>query len=116
MPTTTISTSQCRRVKLSGATGTVAEIINRDLCAAKNVIGMLRWLDEGDRFDAESLTDKHQLIYLMGGDGVITFENKDYSVSKGAGIYLKPHETASIRQVGHTPLKLFHLIVLQVHD
>ena len=29
----------------------------------------------------------------------------------GAGIYLGPAETASIRQRGNTPLKLFHPVV-----
>lgn len=116
MATTTIDTLQCPRVKLAGAQGAVAEIVNRDLCGAKNVVGLLRWLDAGDRFDAESLQDAHQLIYLMEGDGVITLENKDYEVSRGAGFYLGPRETAGIRQAGAAPLKLFHLVVPKVQD
>ncbi len=111
MATTYINTDQCARVKLLKQQGTVAEIVNRDLCGAENVIGMLCWLDEGERFDAEFLRDKHQLIYLMEGDGVITLETSDYAVSKGAGIYLGPCETASIRQAGTGPLKLLHLVV-----
>lgn len=111
MATTYIDTDQCPRIRLSGAQGTVAEIVNRDLCGAKNVVGMLRWLDAGERFDAESLQDRHQLLYLMEGAGVITLQNKDYPVSKGAGIYLRPLETAIIQQAGSVPLKLFHLVV-----
>ncbi len=116
MAATYIHTGQCPRVKLDGAQGAVAEIVNRDLCGANNVVGMLRWLDAGERFCAESADDKHQLIYLMEGDGVITLENKEYEVSRGAGIYLGPRERASIRQAGNAPLKLFCLVVLQVQD
>ncbi len=111
MSTTFIDTDQCLRIRLSGTHGTVAEIVNRDLCGAKNVVGMLRWLEAGERFEAESLQDRHQLLYLMEGAGVITLQSKDYAVSKGAGIYLGPLETAAIRHAGSAPLKLFHLVV-----
>ena len=114
MAVTYIHTSRCPRIKLGGAQGAVAEIVNGALCGAKNVVGMLRWLDAGERFDAESLNDRHQLIYLMEGNGVIALENKEYRVAKGAGIYLGPRETASIRQAGNAPLQLFCLVVLEV--
>lgn len=116
MATTYIDTNQCKRIKVAGAQGVVAEIVNRNLCGAKNVVAMLRWLKEGERFDAESLKDKHQLIYLMEGGGVITLGNKDYEISKGAGVYLGPSETAGIRQAGSAPLKVLHLVVLRVQD
>lgn len=111
MATTYIDTNQCARVKLPGHQGTAAEIVNEALCGAKNVVGMLRWLNEGERLDADSLQDRHQLIYFMEGDGVITLETKSYPVSKGAGIYLGPREIASISQTGTGPLKLLHLVV-----
>ncbi|MBI4594519.1 MAG: hypothetical protein HY728_09915 [Candidatus Rokubacteria bacterium] len=116
MATTYIHTDQCRRVKLPGAQGTVARIVDTDLCGAKTVVGMLRWLDEGERFDIESLPDRHQLMYLMEGEGVITLQQNDYGVAKGAGVYLGPRETACIRQAGRAPLKLFHLVVAKVPD
>jgi hypothetical protein len=47
----------------------------------------------------------------MEGHGVITLENKDYPVSKGAGVYLGPSETAVIRHSGAVALKLLHLVV-----
>lgn len=111
MAITYINTNQCVRVKLPEQRGAVAEIVNRDLCGAENLIGMLRWLDEGERFDVEFLKDKHQLIYLMEGQGIITLESREYQVSQGAGIYLGPCETASVRQAGAAPLKLLHLVV-----
>ena len=114
--TTFIDTGQCRRVKAGGGLGEVAEIVNRELCGAENVVGMLRWLGQGDRFDAVPLENTHQLMYLMAGTGVITLEGKDYDVSRGAGIYLGPDETASIRQAGTQSLKLLHLVVPKIPD
>ncbi len=109
--TTFIDTTQCARVRLDGAQGEVVEIVNKKLCGAENVVGMLRWLGAGDRFDAESLDDAHQLVYLMEGDGVITLENKDYQAGKGAGVYLGPGETAGVIPAGAATLKLLHLVV-----
>lgn len=116
MVATYIDTHQCPRITLADARGAVAEIVNQNLCGAQNVVGRLRWLGAGEGFAAEALNDRHQLIYLMAGAGVVTLENKEYEVSKGAGIYLGPRETVSIRQAGNAALKLFHLVVAQVRD
>jgi quercetin dioxygenase-like cupin family protein len=110
MATTLIKTTSLPRTRLNGQ-GEVAAILNRQLCGAENVTGMLRWLGAGEHFDAEQLADTHQLIYLMEGEGTISLNNEDYDVGKGAGIYLGPSETASFRQRGEAPLKLFHLVV-----
>ena len=111
MATTFINTAECARIRLPGAQGEAAEILNPELCGAKNVVGMLRWLGKGERLEARCTPENHQLIYLMQGEGVISLENKDYAVRKGAGVYLGPEEGASIRQTGAAPLKLFHLVV-----
>jgi mannose-6-phosphate isomerase-like protein (cupin superfamily) len=116
MATTTIDTNQCRRVALPGAQGEMAEIVNEALCGAQNVVAMLRWLNQGERFDAERLADTHQLIYLMDGAGAIRLEDEDYEVAAGAGVYLGPGETASVRHGGSAPLKLLHLIVPSTGD
>lgn len=110
MATTTIDTNVIPRTSL-GAQGEFAEVLNRELCGAENVVGTLRWLENGQRFDAEALADTHQLIYLVEGEGTIGLEGTDYDVGKGAGIYLGPNEHASIRQRGDATLKLFHLVV-----
>lgn len=114
--TTFIDTKQCRRVKLTDAGGEVAEIVNRKLCGAKNVVGMLRWLVQGDDFAVEPLANTNQLVYLMEGSGVIKLKGKDYEVVKGAGIYLGPSESAGIRQAGREPLKLLHLVVPKIAE
>jgi len=111
MTTTFIKTGDCPKVKVPGNHGEVSEILNNALCGAKNVIGMLRWLGPGQQFDAEAIQDTHQLVYLMEGAGVITLNSKEYPVTKGAGFYLGPSDTAIIRQEGNAPLKLLHLVV-----
>ncbi len=116
MATLYIDTETCRRIALTGMQGTVAEIVNKDLCGAKNVLGMLRWLEPGDHFDAESMLDKHQLIYFMKGDGVVTMGGRNYDLRKGAGVYLGPRETARIEQSGRETLKLFHLVVPRIRE
>lgn len=111
MSTTFIDTNAIPRVDLPGGAGTAAEILNRALCGAENVVATLRWLGAADRLTAEPLRDTHQLIYLMEGDGIIALGGKDYPVAKGAGVYLGPSETASVRPRGPDALKLFHLVV-----
>jgi glyoxylate utilization-related uncharacterized protein len=92
--------------------GEFTEILNGPLAGAKNVLGVLRWLRSGEVFRADA-GDKHQLIYLMEGDGTIRLEDKDHDVSKGMGIYLGPSETATIA-AGGSSVKLFHLTVPQI--
>jgi quercetin dioxygenase-like cupin family protein len=108
---TFIDTNKLPRVKTPQ--GEVTEILNRHLAGAKNVLGMLRWLKSGEKFKAEP-SERHQLIYLMEGKGSINLENKDYEVSKGAGVYLGPSETATIQAAEGTPVKLFHLVVPRI--
>ena len=98
--------------KIQTAQGEVTEVLNNQLCGAKNVLGTLRWLSAGEKFAAEA-SDKHQLIYLMEGSGRIRLNQKDYDVAKGAGVYLGPSEGATIEAAGAS-LKLFHLVVPQI--
>jgi AraC-like ligand binding domain len=93
--------------------GEVTEILNERLAGAKNVLGTLRWLSPGEKFEASPL-EKHQLIYLMEGKGSIRLDNKDYDVARGAGIYLGPREFASIQAGPDSSLKLFHLMVPRI--
>lgn len=115
MSTTFIRTADCARRRMVGA-GEVAEILNPELCGAKNVLGMLRWLGNGDRLALAPRAAMHQLLYVMEGDGVIALDGKDYAVGRGAGVYLGPNETAMIRASGNGTLKLFHLVVPEVKD
>jgi mannose-6-phosphate isomerase-like protein (cupin superfamily) len=111
--TTFIDTNAIERTRSAGG-GQVAEILSHRLCGAKNVRGMLRWLGAGDRLDLQSDANSNQLVYLMEGAGTITLNGNEHGVSKGAGIYLGPSESAHIAQTGATPLKLFHLVVPRI--
>ena len=111
MALTFIDTNKLPRQKTPQ--GEMTEILNRQLAGAKNVLGTLRWLSSGEKFKAES-SDKHQLIYLMEGQGRINLENKDYDVSKGAGVYLGPSESATIQAADGASMKLFHLVVPKI--
>ncbi len=108
---TFIDTNKLPRVKTPQ--GEVTEILNEKLEGAKNVFGTLRWLSPGEKFEAGPL-EKHQLIYLMEGQGRIRLENKDYDVRRGAGVYLGPSESATIQAAAGSPLKLFHLMVPRI--
>jgi hypothetical protein len=108
---TFIDTSKLPRVKTPQ--GEATEILNERLAGAKNVLGTLRWLSPGQKFQADPL-EKHQLIYLMEGSGQIRLDNRDYDVSRGAGVYLGPSETATIQAGAGSPLKLFHLVVPRI--
>ena len=108
---TFIDTTKLPRKKT--AEGEVTEVLNRELCGAKNVLAALRWLKPGEKFRAET-SHQHQLLYLMEGKGSILLDNKNYEVSKGAGIYLGPSETATIQPTAGASLKLLHLMVPQI--
>jgi quercetin dioxygenase-like cupin family protein len=109
--TTFIDTNKLPRVKTPQ--GEATEVLNNALVGAENVLGTLRWLKPGEQFQADP-SDKHQLIYLMEGKGAISLDNKDYDVPKGAGVYLGPSETATIKAATGESIKLFHLVVPQI--
>jgi len=110
MSLTFIDTNKISHAKLPGS-GEFAEILNAQLCGAKNVAGSLRWLNPGDTLNVRSDKFTHQLVYLMEGEAAITLESKDYNVRKGAGVYVGPSEVVVIKQAGAALLKLFHLVV-----
>ena len=110
MPNTYIDTSKLPHTKVPGS-GEFVEVLNSALCGAKNVVGSLRWLNAGEKYEAICDAKTNQLLYLMEGEGTITLAGKDHQVAKGNGIYLGPTESARITQRGSVPLKLFQLVV-----
>jgi glyoxylate utilization-related uncharacterized protein len=111
MSLTFIDTKKLPRVKMPQ--GEATEILNEKLAGAKNVLGTLRWLKSGEKYQAAA-SDKHQLLYLMDGKGSIHLENKQHEVSKGMGVYLGPAETATIQAADGGSVKIFHLVVPQI--
>ena len=90
------------------AHGDFKEILNEKLAGAKNVVGSLHWLNEGDKLDAGD--GKHNLFYFIEGAAKVTLAGKDYDVPKGGGVYLQPSETASIAGTA-AGLKMLQLAV-----
>src|ERR1700692_4849387 len=105
MSLTFIDTNKISHAKLPGS-GEFAEILNKELCGAENVVGSLRWLNPGEKLDVRS-AHTHQRVYVMQGESAITLDSKDYNVRKGSGVYVGPSETVAIKQAGTAPLKLF---------
>src|SRR5271168_218435 len=105
MSLTFIDTNKVPHTKLPGS-GEFSEILNDPLCGAKNVVGSLRWLNPGEKLDVRSDKNTHQLVYLMQGEATITMDSKDHSVRKGAGVYVGPSESVTVKQSGAAPLKL----------
>ena len=66
MTTTFIDTNELPRVKTP--VGEMTEVINEQLVGAKNVKAIVRWIEPGKTFEAAA-ADRHQLVYLMEGDG-----------------------------------------------
>ncbi len=110
MSLTFIDTNKIPHVKQSGS-GEFAEILNKQLCGAENVVGSLRWLRAGEKLDVRSDRNTHQLVYLMDGEATITLDSKDHSVRKGSGVYVGPSEAVTIKHAGTGPVKLFQLVV-----
>jgi glyoxylate utilization-related uncharacterized protein len=110
MANTYIDTNKLSHTKAPGS-GEFVEVLNNALCGARNVVGTLRWLSRGEKYDAVCDARTNQLLYLMEGEGTITLNAKDHEVAKGHGIYLGPSESASIAHRGTAPLKLFQLVV-----
>jgi glyoxylate utilization-related uncharacterized protein len=110
MANTYIDTNKLPHTKVPGS-GEFVEVLNNALCGAKNVVGSLRWLNSGEKYDAVCDGRTNQLVYLMEGEATITLNAKTHDVAKGNGIYLGPSEAASIAHRGTAPLKLFQLVV-----
>jgi len=110
MANTYIDTNTLPHTKVPGS-GEYVEVLNNALCGAQNVVGSLRWLNAGEKYDAACDADTNQLLYLMEGEATITLNGKDHQVAKGNGIYLGPTESAKIAHRGSAPLKLFQLVV-----
>lgn len=111
MALTFIHTNEIPRVHT--AEGDTAEIVNQQLCGARNVVGTLHWLSPGEMFRAEA-GSRHQLIYLMEGQATVQLGDKAYEIAKGAGAYLGPDETATIMARDGQTAKLFRLVVPRI--
>jgi hypothetical protein len=105
-----INTEKLGRVA-SGDSGTETVVLSSELCGARNVRGLLRWMTPGDWLDAAPLPASRQLLYIMEGKGVFHLDGKQYPAGSGTGLYLGLGEGARLDHAGEATLKVFHLIV-----
>lgn len=106
-----IDAEACERVTQGPGRGTAAEIVGPERCGAKNVRGLLRWLEAGDRLEAAPLPASRQVIYVMEGQGVFELGGKHHAAGPRAGLYLGPGEGAALAHAGSGTLKVFHLVI-----
>src|ERR1700732_2629779 len=99
MSLTFIDTNKISHIKLPGS-GEFAEILNKQLCGAENVVGSLRWLNPGEKLEIRSDKNTHHLVYLMQGEATITLDSKDYNVRTGSGVYAGPSAIGAITRIG----------------
>jgi len=109
MANTYIDTNKLPHTEVPG--GEYVEVLNSALCGAQNVLGTLRWIKAGEKYEAVSDARTNQLLYLMEGEATIALNGKTHDVAKGHGLYLGPSESATISHRGTSPVKLFHLVV-----
>jgi glyoxylate utilization-related uncharacterized protein len=110
MANTYIDTNTLPHTTVPGS-GEYVEVLNNALCGAKNVVGSLRWLHSGEKYNAACDAKTNQLLYVMEGEGTISLNGKDHQVGKGNGLYLGPGESAQLAQRGSASLKLLQLVV-----
>jgi len=81
--------------------GEYVEVLNNVLCGARNVVGTLRWVKAGERYDAANDARTNQLIYLMEGDfylqgetvtdpGVLAWINSDSRILDSESVVRLP--------------------------
>ena len=108
---TFIDTNKLPRVKTPQ--GEVTEILNQQLVGAKNVLGTLRWLSPGEKFQPEPsretsahLLDGRPGEHPPGQQGLRCFPRR--------GRLSGPSESATIQAGAGSSLKLFHLMVPRI--
>ena len=83
--------------------GEYVEVLNNALCGAKNVVGTLRWVKAGERYDAANDARTNQLIYLMEGEATITLNAKVARRGEGQRDLSGAVGVGEHRAAGHRP-------------
>ena len=109
MANTYIDTNTLPHTKIAGS-GEYVEVLNNALCGAKNVVGTLRWLQAGEKYDAVVRRETNQLLYLMEGEATITLNGKDHRWRRATGsiwaVRIGEHRAA-----GNRAAQAFQLVV-----
>jgi mannose-6-phosphate isomerase-like protein (cupin superfamily) len=90
--------------------GTEKTLCSPSLCGSKNLTVYRRTVAQGKTFDLPAGNEFH-LVYLMGpAKGAVHFGNKAHEAEEGAGVLLKPGETARFEASGSN-MELLHMVV-----
>lgn len=91
--------------------GTETTLCSPGLCGANNLTVYRRTIVQGRQFDLKAGNDYH-LVYVIQAPtkGVIRFKNEAHEAEEGAGVLLKPSESARFEASGSN-LDLLHMVV-----
>ncbi len=91
--------------------GTEMTLCSPGLCGANNLTVYKRTIFQGRQFDLQAGNEYH-LVYVMRtpAKGVVHFKNEAHEAEEGAGVLLKPSETARFEASGSN-LDLLHMVV-----
>jgi mannose-6-phosphate isomerase-like protein (cupin superfamily) len=101
------NTAEARPVE-SGAETTLC---SPAFCGANNLTVFRRTIFAGRRFDIHAGNDYH-LVYVMNtpANGLIYYQDSPHKAEEGAGVLLRPSETARFETAGSN-LNLLHMVV-----
>ena len=91
--------------------GTEKTLCSPELCGANNLTVYKRTIAQGRQFDLRAGNEYH-LVYVMRTPikGIVRFENGAHEAEEGAGVLLKPSETARFEASG-SDMDLLHMVV-----
>ena len=95
------------------AAGTEKTLCGPALCGAKNLTVYRRTVSQGRQYDLQAGSDYHLVFILRTPTkGLVHFDNKTHAAEEGAGVLLKPSESARFDASG-SDLDLLHMVVPQ---
>ena len=92
------------------ASGTEATLCSPALCGSKNLTVYKRTILPGRQLDLQAGNDYHLVYVMRATKGAIQFANKTHEAEEGAGVLLKPSESARFEASGSN-LELLHMVV-----
>jgi mannose-6-phosphate isomerase-like protein (cupin superfamily) len=91
--------------------GTETTLCSPDLCGSKNLTVYKRTISQGKQYNVQAGKDYH-LVYVMRTPtkGSIHYGNQAHTAEEGAGVLLKPGESARFEASGSN-MELLHMVV-----
>src|SRR5262245_62257503 len=91
--------------------GTEKTLCSPSLCGSKNLTVYRRTVAQGRKFDLQAGNDYH-LVYIMRtpSKGSVHYRNEVHEAEEGAGVLLRPSETAQFEASG-SDMEMLHMVV-----